>query len=144
MFFDDPPAAFASLVRWLVPSGRFTFAVWGHPAENPWMTSVREVAAEVIDVPQPDPEAPGLFRYAEADKLLTLLDRAGFGELDMADWRGALLIGGGLRAISPDGKLRDSPLLHVAQDRVESPVPGQRRPSSRSYNPQFPLLSRRG
>jgi len=98
MFFDDPPGAFANLVRWLVPGGRFAFAVWGRPAENPWMTSVREVAAEVIDVPPPDPEAPGLFRYADAGKLLTLLDRAGFGELDVGDWRGALSIGGGLPA----------------------------------------------
>ena len=34
-----------------------------------------------IDLPPPDPEAPGPFRYADADKLLTLLDRAGYGEL---------------------------------------------------------------
>jgi SAM-dependent methyltransferase len=98
MFFDDPPAAFASLVRWLAPGGRFAFAVWGPQVENPWTTSVREVVAEIIDVPPPDPEAPGPFRYAEADKLLTLLDRAGFGELDVSDWRGALQIGGGLPA----------------------------------------------
>lgn len=98
MFFDDPPAAFANLVRWLVPGGRFAFAVWGRPAQNPWMATVREAVAEVVDVPSPDPEAPGPFRYAETDKLLNLLDRAGFGELDVRDWRGALLIGGGLPA----------------------------------------------
>ena len=98
MFFDDPLAAFANLVRWLAPGGRFAFAVWARPAENPWMTSVREVVAEIIDLPPPDPEAPGPFRYAEADKLLTLLDRAGYGELDVGDWRGVLPIGGGLPA----------------------------------------------
>jgi SAM-dependent methyltransferase len=38
MFFDDPLAAFANLVRWLASGGRFAFAVWGPPAENPWMT----------------------------------------------------------------------------------------------------------
>lgn len=98
MFYDDPPAAFANLARWLAPGGRFAFAVWGRPAENPWMSSLREVAAEVIDVPPPDPEAPGPFRYAGADKLLTLLDRAGFADLKVHDWRGALPIGGGLPA----------------------------------------------
>ena len=56
------------------------------------------VAAEIIDLPPPDPEAPGPFRYADADKLLALLTRAGFGELDVADWRGAIPIGGGLPA----------------------------------------------
>jgi SAM-dependent methyltransferase len=98
MFFNDPPAAFANLFHWLAPGGQFAFAVWGRLAENPWMTSVREVVAEIVDLPPPDPEAPGPFRYAEADKLLTLLDRAGFGELDVGDWRGALPIGGGLPA----------------------------------------------
>lgn len=98
MFFDDPPAAFANLVRWLAPGGRFAFAVWGRPAENPWMTSVREVVAEIIDMPPPNPEAPGPFRYAESDKLVALLKRAGFGELHVCEWRGALPIGGGLPA----------------------------------------------
>ena len=96
MFYDDPPAAFANLFRWLAPDGRFAFAAWGHPAENPWMSTLREVAAEVIDVPTPDPEAPGPFRYAEDGKLLALLDQAGFDDLDMQDWRGTLPIGGGM------------------------------------------------
>jgi SAM-dependent methyltransferase len=96
MFFDDPHAAFANLVRWLQPGGLFAFAVWGRPSDNPWMTSVREVVARVIEMPQTDPEAPGPFRYADSDKLLALLDRAGFTKLDVRDWRGALPIGGGL------------------------------------------------
>ncbi|MGK2922338.1 MAG: class I SAM-dependent methyltransferase [Methyloceanibacter sp.] len=96
MFYDDPPAAFAKLTRWLAPGGRFAFAVWGPAADNPWMSSIREVAAAFIDVPSPDPDAPGPFRYGGADKLLALLDRAGFGDLEVRDWHGVLPIGGGL------------------------------------------------
>jgi len=98
MFFDDPTAAFANLFRWLAPGGRFAFAAWGPLPENPWMTTVREVVAKIIDLPPPEPEAPGPFRYAEAEKLLALLDRAGFDKLEVAGWRGALAIGGGLPA----------------------------------------------
>jgi len=98
MFFDDPPRAFANLVGWLARGGRFAFAVWSRPAENPWITTVHELVAGIIDMPLPDAEAPGPFRYGDADKLLTLLDRAGFAELDVTDWRGAHLIGGGLAA----------------------------------------------
>jgi SAM-dependent methyltransferase len=98
MFFDDPQAAFANLLDWLRPGGQFAFAVWGPLAENPWMTSVREVLAEIVDIPPSDPEAPGAFRYAESSKLLTLLDRAGFRELDVRDWRGDLPMGGGMPA----------------------------------------------
>jgi len=96
MFFDDAPAAFANLARWLAPGGRFAFAAWGPTADNPWMTSVRDAVAEVIEVPRPDPEAPGAFRYAEADKLLTVLAGAGFGELELREWRGRLPVGGEL------------------------------------------------
>ncbi len=103
MFYGDPPAAFAQLARWLKPGGRFAFAVWGPPPDNPWMASLREVAAEIIDVPPPDPEAPGPFRYAGADKLLALLSGAGLGDLDVRDWRGTLPIGGGL----PPGEAAD-------------------------------------
>jgi SAM-dependent methyltransferase len=96
LFFDRPQAAFANLVRWLAPGGRFAFAAWGPPSENPWMTTAREVVAGIVDVPPPEPDAPGAFRYADADSLLALLDRAGFGDLQVRDWRGPLPIGGGL------------------------------------------------
>jgi len=98
MFFDDPPAAFSNLFRWLAPGGRFAFAAWGRTTDNPWLSAVRDAVAEVIEMPSPDPEAPGPMRYGESDKLLTLLDRAGFAELDVRDWRGTLAIGGGLPA----------------------------------------------
>lgn len=98
MFYDDPPTAFGNLIRWIAPGGRFAFAVWGPQAENPWMAILREVAAEIVDAPPPDPEAPGPCRYAEADKLIALLDQAGFGDLYVRDWRGTLMVGGGLPA----------------------------------------------
>lgn len=98
MFFDDPAAAFGNLLRWLVPRGRFAFAVWGAPADNPWSMIVHDVLAEVIDLPPRDPDAPGPFRYADADKLHALLEGAGFVELERDEWRGSLPVGGGLPA----------------------------------------------
>jgi len=96
MFFDDPAAAFSNIARWLAPGGRFAFAAWGHLAENPWMTTIRDVVAEIIELPPPKPDAPGPFRYGDPDRLVAVLRGAGFGELDVVDWRSALPIGGGL------------------------------------------------
>jgi hypothetical protein len=96
MFFDDPRAAFANLARWLAPQGRFAFAVWGPVTENPWLTTVRDIVAELVELPRPEPEAPGPYRYAEVDKLLALLEQAGLRDLDVREWRGALPIGGAL------------------------------------------------
>lgn len=98
MFFEDPPAAFSSLRKWLVPGGRFAFAVWGRPADNPWVTILRDVIAEFVGLPPPVPDAPGPFRYGQVEVLLALLRQAGFGEPRAREWRGPLAIGGGLPA----------------------------------------------
>ena len=96
MFFNDPAVAFTNLFRWLVPGGRIAFAVWGSPADNPWIGTVREVVAAIVDLPPKDPEGPGPFRYADAARLTRLLNKSGFVDLAVNDWRGMLPIGGGL------------------------------------------------
>ncbi|MDZ7640264.1 MAG: class I SAM-dependent methyltransferase [Bryobacterales bacterium] len=96
MLFTDPPEAFRNLLRWLASAGRFAFAVWGHPMENPWMTIVRETVAGIVDLASMDPDAPGAFRYGDVSRLLRLLDEAGYRDLEASDWRGMLPIGGEL------------------------------------------------
>jgi SAM-dependent methyltransferase len=96
MFFNDPPAAFANLRRWLVPGGRFAFAVWGPLEDNTWMTATRAAVAEAIDLAPLVPSAPGPFRYGEVTPLLSLLTRAGFANVTATDWRHAIPIGNGL------------------------------------------------
>ncbi len=98
MFFADPPSAFANLAKWIAPGGGFAFAVWGPPAENPWIAAVRETVAEHAELPESDPEGPGPFRYCQHDKLLGLLSEVGFGGLEARNWRGELPLGGGLPA----------------------------------------------
>lgn len=98
MFFPDPTVAFANLVRWLVPGGRFAFAVWGRMADNPWFAQVREAMAAHLALPPGDPTSPGPFRYADADVLVGVLAQAGFADITVQSWRGALPIGGGLPA----------------------------------------------
>ena len=98
MFFNDPRAAFANLRHWLIPGGRFAFAVWGPVDDNPWMTATRAAVAEAIDLPPIEPSAPGPFRYGDVRPLLSLLARAGFVNVTVTDWRQALPIGNRLHA----------------------------------------------
>ncbi|MBS1817610.1 MAG: class I SAM-dependent methyltransferase [Acidobacteria bacterium] len=98
MFFADPAAAFANLRRWLVPGGRFAFAVWGPVEDNTWMAATRAAVAEFAELPPVDPSTPGPFRYADVTVLHSLLSRAGFVELTASDWRGTLPIGSSLPA----------------------------------------------
>lgn len=96
MFFDDPPAAFANLSRWLAPGGRFAFAVWGPPADNPAMTTAHRVVGEQVELPETDPAGPGPFRYADTEPLVALLDGAGFPDVEVNDWRGPISVFGGM------------------------------------------------
>jgi SAM-dependent methyltransferase len=96
MFFNEPPTAFTNLHRWLLPGGRFAFAVWGPADDNEWLMVTRETVAAFVDLPPIDPTAPGPFRYAGGEPLLSLLERGGFVQVRMSDWHGRLPIGGAL------------------------------------------------
>ncbi|MEM1381077.1 MAG: class I SAM-dependent methyltransferase [Pseudomonadota bacterium] len=96
MFFENPKTAFRNLAGWLAPEGRFAFAVWGPPFENKWMYSVKEAVAQVTDWPSPDPDGPGPFRYADADRFVDLLTRSGFADVSVSAWNGKLRVGGGM------------------------------------------------
>lgn len=98
MFFAHPERAFENLFQWIKPDGRFAFAVWGPLGENPWMYAARDAVLSVIDVPPGDPDAPGPFRYAKVQKLLSLLSDAGFRDAHAIPWTGKLRLGGALSA----------------------------------------------
>jgi SAM-dependent methyltransferase len=98
MFFPDADRAFANLAQWLKPGGRFAFAVWGPPAENPWMASIRSVLSNHIVLPTPEPGAPGPFRYQDVDGFISLLDASGFADVHSVSWKQQLSLGGGLSA----------------------------------------------
>ena len=86
--------------RWYGPEavGRFAFAVWSRPDDNPWVTTLRDVIAEFVELPPQVPDAPGPFRYGRVDTLLELLRDARFSDVSVGEWRGQFAIGGGLPA----------------------------------------------
>ncbi|MFD5639858.1 class I SAM-dependent methyltransferase [Streptomyces sp. NPDC127077] len=87
MFFSDPVRAFANLRRAAKDGAVLRFVVWRDIAENPFMTTAERAAAPLLpDLPARDPDAPGQFALADADRVRRLLEEAG--------WAGA-----GLRAV---------------------------------------------
>lgn len=84
MFFDDSVDAFAAIRQALRPGGRLAFVTWRRFSDNPWFL-VPYLAVKALLPPQPpaDPEAPGPFRFAEADTLHRVLTDAGFSEIEL-------------------------------------------------------------
>lgn len=100
MFFADPHAAFANLHRMLKPGGRIDLAIWAAPRDNPWMMELMGVARSHIDIPSPDPRAPGPFAFADLDYVRDILAHAGFSAPDIEPYQGEQAIGG--PGASPD------------------------------------------
>ena len=98
MFFPEAERAFANLALWLKPGGRFAFAVWGPPMDNPWMSSIRSVLSDHIVLPTPEPGAAGPFRYQDAEAFASMLVQAGFADVQSVSWKSQLSLGGGMDA----------------------------------------------
>jgi ubiquinone/menaquinone biosynthesis C-methylase UbiE len=81
MFALDPSAALQECRRVVRPGGRIAVAVWDLPDRNPWATVATRALIELGHVEPPDPEAPGMFALADAQRLGDLLEEAGFVEV---------------------------------------------------------------
>ncbi|MDH3241050.1 MAG: class I SAM-dependent methyltransferase [Alphaproteobacteria bacterium] len=88
MFFGDPVAAFSHLRAAADPGARMAFVCWRSLAENPWMGVPMNAAARHLPPrPKPDPEAPGMFAFADPKRVSRILTDAGWGppQLDKLD-----------------------------------------------------------
>ncbi|MGQ2942867.1 MAG: class I SAM-dependent methyltransferase [Blastomonas fulva] len=100
MFFADPYAAFTNLHSLIKPGGRIDLAIWAAPRDNPWMMELMGVARSHIDIPSPDPRAPGPFAFSDLDYVRDILAHAGFSAPDIEVYQGEQAIGG--PGASPD------------------------------------------
>src|SRR5262245_61270310 len=84
MFFADPTASFINIRRGLRPNGRLAFVCWRALEENPLdIVPLRAASAQLPPQPPHDPDAPGPFAFANPDRVRGILERAGFGEIEI-------------------------------------------------------------
>ncbi|MBK7116873.1 MAG: methyltransferase domain-containing protein [Proteobacteria bacterium] len=94
MFFPEPAAAFRNLAGLVRSGGRADFAVWAPAKDNPWVGSMMGILRDYIELPKPEPHAPGPFALDDPNYFASLLRQAGFISLEFALWQGAQPIGG--------------------------------------------------
>ena len=83
MFLPEIPQAVAEITRVLKSGGYIAAAVWSGPDKNPYLRIPMDVIKQLIELPTPDPTAPGIFRLAKPGELAGMLQQ---GELhDVAE-----------------------------------------------------------
>ena len=85
MLMADPRAALAETRRVLRPGSRLVLAVWRGPEQNPWVALPGRVLAEHGHMAPPEPGAPGIFSMAADERVRSLLETAGFTQVDIQD-----------------------------------------------------------
>jgi ubiquinone/menaquinone biosynthesis C-methylase UbiE len=90
MFLPDIPKAAVEIARVLKPGGWLATAVWSAPEKNPSIGLSMAAIKQVIELPPPDPSAPGIFRLAKAGDLSDMLQQAGLSDVTdqefLAEW----------------------------------------------------------
>ena len=90
MFLPEVPKAAAEIARVLRPGGWIAAAVWSAPGKNPSIALSVEAVKKVVELPTPDPTAPGIFRLAQPGDLAGMLQQAGLTDVTdqefLAEW----------------------------------------------------------
>ena len=117
MFFDRPADAFANLHRSLRPDGRLAFVCWRGPQDNPWITAPMAAVAPLLELPAPPPpDAPGMFSFADADRVRAVLTEAGFREVAVTSEDVAMSPGGGTLEEARDVFVEVGPVARILRE----------------------------
>lgn len=80
MFFPEPAAAFANLLRNAAPSARLIFSCFRSVEENPWAIGLNSVLPpDMAQMPQA--MVPGPFAFADQDAVTAMLHEAGWSDI---------------------------------------------------------------
>jgi SAM-dependent methyltransferase len=96
MFFADPVAAFRNIRSATRPAGRLVLVCWQPRAANQWLLVPGAALAEHVPSPALEPgDGPGMFAFADPDRLRHILTAAGWRDIEITPEHTPILVGGG-------------------------------------------------
>ncbi|HEC29806.1 MAG TPA: methyltransferase domain-containing protein [Gammaproteobacteria bacterium] len=78
MFMPEPQACLAAAYKALKQNGRISLACWAAPDKNPFVGVLIKTLGNYMDIPTPPPGTPGIFAFADAERLQNVIRSAGF------------------------------------------------------------------
>ncbi|VAW75758.1 hypothetical protein MNBD_GAMMA15-2468 [hydrothermal vent metagenome] len=85
MFMPEPEACLKTLHTALKPGGRIALACWSEPQKNPFVSLLTSTLGQYMELPTPPPGAPGMFSFADPERLRTMLDSCGFTNIELEE-----------------------------------------------------------
>lgn len=78
MFMSEPESCLASAHAAMKTGARIAVACWCSPQENPFLDLLLNTLRKYMALKQPEPGTPGIFAFADPQRLLNLMQSAGF------------------------------------------------------------------
>jgi len=120
MFFSNPVAAFTNLRVALKSSGRMVLACPRTAAENRYISAAVQAAQPLLPpgaIPVSKPDEPGMFSFADPDRVRRILKAAGFHDVALLPRDEFMRVGGpGGAADAADFSLQFGPMTRVRHD----------------------------
>ena len=85
MFMPEPQNILRQIHYVLKEEGRLAVACWAEPERNPFFTHAMSILVKHMEVPQPPPGAPGVFAFADRQRLEDTLRDSGFHDIEIQD-----------------------------------------------------------
>ncbi len=122
MFFDQPASALAHLRGALHARGRMVFVCWQGLEENPWIAEpLKAVLPHLAEAPAPPiPNAPGPFGFADREHLRSLVEEAGFTDIEIEEIIEPVTVGQGGVEDAVDFALHVGPCERIASEQSET------------------------
>lgn len=85
MFMPDPLACLNAANNALKQDGRISMACWAAPEKNPFVGVLIQVLSKYMDIPVPPSGTPGIFAFADPDRLHDVIKSAGFRNIELEE-----------------------------------------------------------
>ncbi len=85
MFMPRPQACLAAAHKALKQDGRISLACWAAPSKNPYFGVLMQTLSKYMEIPVPPPGTPGIFAFADPDRLRDVLSSVGFRNITLEE-----------------------------------------------------------